>query len=88
MLRLLLSAVFLAGLFSLTSPSTPAQANDFTTTSNVNAGAQHRYSKHWRKRAKTRRYRKNRYRTHRPRRESRDYLVTFPHTRLNTGTNF
>ena len=86
MLRILLFSALFAGLISLAAPSTPAQAGDQRSWSNVNNASPPRYSKHWRKRAKRRYYRKRRARTYR-RRESLDYLVTWPHSRVHLGTN-
>ncbi len=88
MTRILLfsSLVAMAACVCFLSPS--AQAGDQRTWSNVNSGYPPHYTKHWRKRTKARRYYKRRGRYTRKRRESLDYLVTFPHTRVDMGTNF
>ncbi|NNF81076.1 MAG: hypothetical protein HKN05_23895 [Rhizobiales bacterium] len=85
--RFLLFSALVAGIISFTLHSQPAQAGDQRTWSNVNNASPPRYTKDWRKRAKPRYTRKRRGRTYRRHRESRDYLVTFPHTRVHLGTN-
>lgn len=88
MTRILLfgSLVTMAVCVCLLSPS--AQAGDQPTWSNVNSGYPPHYTKNWRKRTKARHRHKRRGRYTRQRRESLDYLVTFPHTRVDMGTNF
>ncbi len=85
--RFILFSSLVAALVCVSLYSPPAKAGELRSYSNVTNSHPPRYSKHWRKRGKLRRHRTRRGRTYRRHRESRDYLVTFPHSRVHMGTN-